>query len=69
MAELIPDIIPEEKKPLEGPADMLDEDFDDDYEDDYEDDYDEQLKYFFYNWFYLFKPKIGCASFNFTIGK
>jgi hypothetical protein len=36
MAELIPDIIPEEKKPLEGPAGMAeDEEFDDeDYDDD-----------------------------------
>ena len=36
MAELIPDIIPEEKKPLEGPAGMEDEeDFEDeDYEDE-----------------------------------
>ena len=36
MAELIPDIIPEEKKPLEGPAGMdEDEEFDDeDYNDD-----------------------------------
>ena len=40
MAELIPDIIPEERKPLEGPADMQDEEFDDDYEDDY----DEKIK-------------------------
>jgi len=34
-AELIPDIIPEEKKPLEGPAGMdEEEEFDDDYTDD-----------------------------------
>ena len=36
MAELIPDIIPEEKKPLEGPAGMEDEEYDEDYEDDYD---------------------------------
>jgi len=35
MAELIPDIIPEEKKPLEGPAGMEDEEYDDDYDDEY----------------------------------
>ena len=35
MAELIPDIIPEEKRPLVGPAGMDDEEFD---EDDYEDE-------------------------------
>jgi len=40
MAELIPDIIPEEKKPLEGPAGMEDEE----YDNDYEDDYDEKIK-------------------------
>ncbi len=35
MAELIPDIIPEEKKPLEGPRGMEeDSEFDDDYDDD-----------------------------------
>jgi len=34
MAELIPDIIPEEKKPLEEPAGMEDEEYDNDYEDD-----------------------------------
>ncbi len=35
MAELIPDIIPDEKKPLEGPAGMEeDNEFDDDYDDD-----------------------------------
>ncbi len=32
MAELIPDIIPEEKKPLEGPAGMDDEEYDDEYD-------------------------------------
>jgi len=36
MAELIPDIIPEEKKPLEGPAGMEDEEFDNDYDDEYD---------------------------------
>jgi hypothetical protein len=40
MAELIPDIIPEEKRPLEGPAGIDDED----YDDDYDDDYDEKIK-------------------------
>ena len=40
MAELIPDIIPEERRPLEGPQGMEDEEFDDDYEDDY----DEKIK-------------------------
>ncbi len=40
MAELIPDIIPEEKKPLEEPAGMEDEE----YDNDYEDDYDEKIK-------------------------
>ncbi len=40
MAELIPDIIPEEKKPLEGPAGMEDEEHDDDYDDEY----DEKIK-------------------------
>jgi DNA-binding Lrp family transcriptional regulator len=39
MAELIPDIIPEEKKPLEGPAGM-----DDNYDDEYDDEYDEKIK-------------------------
>jgi len=35
MAELIPDIIPDEKKPLEGPTGMEeDNEFDDDYDDD-----------------------------------
>jgi len=35
MAELIPDIIPDEKKPLEGPAGMEENsEFDDDYDDD-----------------------------------
>ena len=43
MAELIPDIIPEEKKPLEGPAGMdEDEEFDD--EDYSEDDFEEKKK-------------------------
>jgi hypothetical protein len=42
MAELIPDIIPEEKKPLEGPAGMdEDEEFD---EEDYNDDDFEEKK-------------------------
>ena len=42
MAELIPDIIPEEKKPLEGPAGMEDEE---DYEDeDYDDEDFEEKK-------------------------
>ena len=43
MAELIPDIIPEEKKPLEGPAGIQeDEEFDnEDYEDD---DFEEKKK-------------------------
>ncbi len=36
MAELIPDIIPEEKKPLEGPAGMDDEEYDNDYDDEYD---------------------------------
>ena len=40
MAELIPDIIPEEKKPLEGPAGMDDEE----YGDEYDDEYDEKIK-------------------------
>jgi len=40
MAELIPDIIPEEKKPLEGPAGMEDEE----YDNDYDDEYDEKIK-------------------------
>ncbi len=40
MAELIPDIIPEEKKPLEGPTGMEDEK----YDDDYDDEYDEKIK-------------------------
>ena len=40
MAELIPDIIPEEKKPLEGPAGMDDEE----YDNDYDDEYDEKIK-------------------------
>ncbi len=43
MAELIPDIIPEEKKPLEGPAGMDEnEEFDD--EDYNEDDFEEKNK-------------------------
>ena len=42
MAELIPDIIPEEKKPLEGPAGMdEDEEFD---EEDYDDEDFEEKK-------------------------
>ncbi len=40
MAELIPDIIPEEKKPLERPAGMEDEE----YDNEYDDDYDEKIK-------------------------
>lgn len=44
MAELIPDIIPEEKRPLEGPADMQDEEYDDDFDEDYDEDYDEKIK-------------------------
>ncbi len=40
MAELIPDIIPEEKKPLEGPAGIDDEE----YDNDYDDEYDEKIK-------------------------
>ena len=40
MAELIPDIIPDEKKPLEGPAGMDDEE----YDGEYDDDYDEKIK-------------------------
>ena len=40
MAELIPDIIPEEKKPLEGPAGMEDEE----YDNDYDDESDEKIK-------------------------
>ena len=44
MAELIPDIIPEEKRPLEGPADMQDDDYEDDFDDDYDEDYDEKIK-------------------------
>jgi len=36
MAELIPDIIPEEKKPLEGPAGMDDEEYDNDNDDEYD---------------------------------
>jgi hypothetical protein len=40
MAELIPDIIPEEKKPLEGPTGMDDEE----YGDEYDDEYDEKIK-------------------------
>lgn len=42
MAELIPDIIPEERRPLEVPADIQDDDeFDDDFGDD---DFDEKIK-------------------------
>ena len=44
MAELIPDIIPEEKRPLEGPADIEDEEYDDDFDEDYDDEYDEKIK-------------------------
>jgi len=40
MAELIPDIIPEEKKPLDGPAGMED----DEYDNDYDDESDEKIK-------------------------
>ncbi len=40
MAELIPDIIPEEKKPLEGPAGIDDEE----YDDEYDEEYDEKIK-------------------------
>ncbi len=36
MAELIPDIIPEEKKPLERPKGMEDEEYDNDYDDEYD---------------------------------
>ncbi len=39
MAELIPDIIPEERKPLEGPADIQEEEDEEEYDDDYDDDY------------------------------
>ena len=42
MAELIPDIIPEEKKPLEVPTDMNEEE--DDEDDDFEDDDFEEKK-------------------------
>ena len=38
MAELIPDIIPEEKKPLEPPTGMDEEFNDEDYDDDYDDE-------------------------------
>jgi len=38
MAELIPDIIPEEKKPLEVPTDMHDDEDYDNEDDDFEDD-------------------------------
>lgn len=38
MAELIPDIIPDERKPLEGPADIQDEEDEEEYDDDYDDD-------------------------------
>jgi DNA-binding Lrp family transcriptional regulator len=40
MAELIPDIIPEEKRPLEGPTGIDDEK----YDDEYDDEYDEKIK-------------------------
>ena len=36
MAELIPDIIPEEKKPLEVPTDMNEDEEYDDEDDDFE---------------------------------
>jgi DNA-binding Lrp family transcriptional regulator len=39
MAELIPDIIPEERRPLVGPADIQDEEDEEEYDDDYDDDY------------------------------
>lgn len=39
--ELIPDVIPEEKKPLEPPEEIEEEDYDDD-EDDDDDDYEEK---------------------------
>ena len=42
MAELIPDIIPEEKKPLEVPTDMNEDE--DDEDDDFEDDDFEEKK-------------------------
>ena len=46
LAELIPDIIPDEKKPLEVPTDINDEEDLEDDEDDFEDDddYDEKKK-------------------------
>lgn len=46
LAELIPDIIPDEKKPLEVPTDINDEEDLEDDEDDFEDDddYDEKNK-------------------------
>lgn len=43
MAELIPDIIPEEKKPLEVPTDM-DEEYDDEDDDFEDDDFEEKKK-------------------------
>jgi len=44
MAELIPDIIPEEKKPLEVPTDMNEDEEYDDEDDDFEDDDFEEKK-------------------------
>src|SRR4030066_2202562 len=44
MAELIPDIIPEEKKPLEVPTDMNEDEEEDDEDDDFEDDDFEEKK-------------------------
>lgn len=44
MAELIPDIIPEEKKPLEVPTDMDEDEEYDDEDDDFEDDDFEEKK-------------------------
>ncbi|MGI0064160.1 MAG: Lrp/AsnC ligand binding domain-containing protein [Nitrosopumilaceae archaeon] len=41
MAELIPDIIPKEKRPLEVPPDMNEDDEDDDFDDD---DFEEKKK-------------------------
>ena len=43
LAELIPEIIPEEKKPIEEKSGIGDEENEDDedFDDDYEDDYDE----------------------------
>ena len=42
MAELIPDVIPEEKKPLEEPAGMNDEEFEDEDEEYEDDDFEEK---------------------------